>query len=141
MINLIINKKKISVKEGTTILEAAKENNIIIPHLCYCEGMHATGACRLCVVEIDGFRTLQPSCVTEAKEGMAIKTNSDKVRKARKVIFELMLSDHPKECLICSRNHVCEFQKLGEMLQVEEFRFEGEKSKNVIDASSVAIEL
>ncbi|MBP7653843.1 [FeFe] hydrogenase, group A [Candidatus Dependentiae bacterium] len=141
MISLIINKKKISVDEGITILEAAKQHNILIPHFCYCEGMHATGSCRLCVVEIEGYRTLQPSCVTEVKDGMVIKTNSDKVRKARKVIFELMLSDHPKECLICSRNHVCEFQRLGEILQVENFRFEGEKSKNVIDASSAAIEL
>jgi len=129
------------VPEGTTIFEAAKMNNILIPHFCYMENVHQIGSCRICVVEIEGYRTLQASCVTEAKQGMVIHTNSAKVRSARKVIYELMLSDHPKECLVCSRNQVCEFQRLGEFVQVEDFRFEGQKSKNTIDASSPAIEL
>ena len=141
MIELTINNKLIKVKEGTTVFEAAHENHIIIPHFCYIENVHQIGSCRICVVEIEGYRTLQASCMTEAKQGMVVHTNSEKVRGARKVIYELMLSDHPKECLVCSRSQICEFQRLGEMMQVEDFRFEGEKSKNCIDDSSPAIEL
>ncbi len=139
MVNLKVNNKNISVNEGTTILEAAKSNNILIPNFCYMEGVHQVGACRICVVEVEGVKTLQASCVTPVREGMVVHTNSARVRKARKVLYELMLSNHPKDCLGCSRNQNCEFQKLGELIQVEEFRFEGEKSKNVIDDSSPSI--
>ncbi|MHB1394568.1 MAG: NADH-dependent [FeFe] hydrogenase, group A6 [Clostridia bacterium] len=139
MINLTINNKKISVEEGTTILEAAKQNNILIPSLCYLEGVHKLGSCRICVVELEGAKNLQASCITPVSEGMVIHTNSDRVRKARKVLYELMLSDHPKECLQCSRNQNCEFQKLGEVIQIEESRFEGGSSKSFIDTSSPSI--
>ncbi|NLY43430.1 MAG: 2Fe-2S iron-sulfur cluster binding domain-containing protein [Clostridiaceae bacterium] len=139
MVNLTINNKKISVPEGYTIFEAAKENNILIPHFCYMEGVHQIGSCRICVVEVEGAKTLQASCVTQVREGMVVRTNSERVRRARKVLYELMLSDHPKDCLSCSRNQSCEFQKLGELIQIEEFRFEGEKSKTSIDDSSPAI--
>jgi len=139
MVNLIINNKKISVKEGTTILEAAKQNNILIPNFCYMEGVHQIGACRICVVEVEGAKTLQASCVTAASEGMVVKTNSERVRKARKVLYELMLSDHPKDCLSCSRNQSCEFQKLGDLMQIKDFRFEGKQSKNIKDDTSPSI--
>lgn len=139
MINLTINNKKISVEEGTTILEAAKQKNILIPSLCYLEDVHKFGSCRICVVEVEGAKNLQASCITPATEGMVIHTNSDRVRRARKVLYELMLSDHPKECLQCSRNQNCEFQKLGELIQIEESRFEGEHSKNIVDTSSPSI--
>ncbi len=139
MINLTVNNRIISASEGATILEAAKQNNILIPNFCYMEGVHQVGACRICVVEVEGAKNLQASCVTPVREGMVVHTNSARVRKARKVLYELMLSDHPKDCLGCSRNQNCELQKLGELIQVEEFRFEGEKSKNIIDDSSPSI--
>jgi NADP-reducing hydrogenase subunit HndD len=139
MVNLIINNKEISVNEGTTILEAAKQHNILIPTFCYLEGMHQTGSCRICVVEVEGAKTLLASCITEVAEGMIVKTNTEKVRKARKLIYELMLSDHPKDCLSCSRNQNCELQKLGEIIQVSESRLEGEKSRAIIDNSSPSI--
>ncbi len=139
MINLTINNKKVQAKEGMTILEAAKENNIIIPQLCYLEGVHQIGSCRICVVEVEGARTLQSSCMVKVREGMVVRTNTKKVREARKVIYELMLSDHPRNCLNCARSHDCEFQKLGELLQIEDFRFEGERSKTYIDDSSPSI--
>jgi len=139
MINVKINNKEISVQEGTTILEAAKQENIMIPSLCYLEGVHKFGSCRICVVEVDGARNLQASCITPVTEGMVIHTNSERVRKARKVLYELMLSDHPKECLQCSRNQNCEFQKLGELMQLDQSRLEGEHSKNIIDATSPSI--
>jgi NADH-quinone oxidoreductase subunit G/NADP-reducing hydrogenase subunit HndD len=91
------------------------------------------------VVEVEGAKNLQASCMTPASEGMIVHTNSDRVRRARKVLYELMLSDHPKECLQCSRSQDCEFQKLGELIQIEHSRFEGENSKDFIDASSPSI--
>ncbi|NSW89847.1 MAG: iron hydrogenase small subunit [Firmicutes bacterium] len=139
MVNLIINNKKISVPEGTTILEAAKQHNILIPSFCYLEGVHKVGSCRICVVEVEGAKTLQASCITTVREGMVVRTNTEKVRKARKLIYELMLSDHPKDCLNCARNQNCELQKLGEVIQISESRFEGEKSKMKIDNSSPSI--
>ncbi|RNC29689.1 MAG: NADP-reducing hydrogenase subunit HndC [Candidatus Dichloromethanomonas elyunquensis] len=135
MINLTINGKQISVAEGTTILEAAKQNNIDIPNLCYLEGVHKFGSCRICVVEVEGARNLQASCMVPAREGMVVKTNTEKVRKARKLLYELILSDHPKDCLSCERNKSCELQELGDRLGVTEARFEGERSKSLEDFS------
>ncbi len=139
MVNLIINNKEISCKEGLTIIEAAKENNILIPNLCYLENVHKIGSCRMCVVEVEGEKNLQASCMVPVREGMVVKTNSQRVKKARKVVYELMLSDHPSECLSCSRNQNCEFQELGEMLKVDESRFKGEVSKPYLDESSPSI--
>ncbi len=139
MVNITINNKKMSVEEGLTILEAAKKHNILIPNFCYMEGVHELGACRICVVEVEGAKTLMASCVTTLKEGMVVHTNSARARKARKVLYELMLSDHPKECLGCARNQQCELQKLGEMIQIKDFRFEGDKSKHFIDDTSPSI--
>jgi NADH-quinone oxidoreductase subunit G/NADP-reducing hydrogenase subunit HndD len=139
MVNLVINNKAVQVKEGTTIFEAAKQNNIIIPHLCYMENVHKIGSCRICVVEVDGMKNLMASCMTEAKEGMVVHTNSERVRNVRKIIYELMLSDHPKNCLTCWRNQNCELQQLGNLIQIDEYRYEGAKSKDFIDNSSPSI--
>ncbi|KJS22624.1 MAG: ferredoxin [Clostridiaceae bacterium BRH_c20a] len=139
MVNLIINNKKISVPEETTILEAAKQNNILIPNLCYLENIHKIGSCRICVVEVEGMRNLQASCMVTVREGMKVYTNSERVKKTRNVLFELMLSDHPKDCLKCERNQKCELQKLGEQIQIKEARFEGQKSQEVMDISSPSI--
>jgi NADP-reducing hydrogenase subunit HndD len=139
MVNLVINNKNISAEEGITILEAAKKNNIIIPSLCHLDCVHQVGSCRICVVEVEGTKNLQASCMLTVREGMVVRTNTEKVKKARKVLYELILSDHPKDCLNCSRNQNCELQKVGELLQVNECRFEGEKSKDMIDDSSPSI--
>lgn len=138
-VHLTINGKQIASDPGRSVLEAAREANILIPHLCYLEGVHQAGACRICVVEIEGVRNLQASCVIEVKEGMVVKTNTERVKKARRLLFELMLSDHPRDCLACSRNQSCEFQHLAEMIQITEDRFEGEKSKNLVDNSSPSV--
>lgn len=139
MVNLTINNKMISVEDGTTILEAAKQNNILIPTMCYLEDVHKLGSCRICVVEQEGMKNLQASCITQVTEGMKIQTNTKRVRDARKVIYELMISDHPKDCLKCGRNRNCEFQELGELIQIDSSRFEGEKSKEYIDDTSPSI--
>jgi len=139
MVNLKINNKEISCNESLTIIEAAKENNILIPNLCYLEDIHKIGSCRMCVVEVEGEKNLQASCMVPVKEGMVVKTNTQRVKRARKVVYELMLSDHPSDCLSCGRNQNCEFQELGEMLKVDESRFEGEVSKPFLDESSPSI--
>ena len=135
MINLNINGKAVQAPDGCTIIEAAKFNNILIPNLCYLENTHAIGSCRICVVEVEGAKTLQASCITKANEGMVIKTNSEKVRNARRVLYELLLSDHNKDCLSCRRNQSCELQDLGKTLGVEESRFEGAMLPCIADTS------
>jgi len=135
MVNVTINGKKIAVPKESTIMEAAKACNIRIPNLCYLENVHKFGSCRICVVEVEGAKTLQASCITQVQEGMNINTNSKRVRSARKVLYELLLSDHVKSCLSCKRNQSCELQELGKTLGVEETRFKGEHSKSEIDST------
>lgn len=139
MINLTINGKNVSVPDNSTILDAAKELNIYIPTLCYLEDAHKIGSCRICVVEVEGARTLQASCVTPVSEGMVVKTNTARVRNARKVMYELVLSDHPKDCLSCERNQNCELQKVGDIIQANDSEYDGEKSKDFVDFSSPSI--
>jgi NADP-reducing hydrogenase subunit HndD len=135
MINLTINGKNVVAPDGCTIMEAAEYNQIHIPGLCHLKNIHSIGSCRICVVEVEGAKNLQASCITKAVDGMNIKTNSARVKKARKVLYELMLSDHYQDCLSCKRNTTCELQALGKLLGVEESRFEGERSSDLIDAS------
>lgn len=142
MVSLTINNKHIECADGITIIEAAKANGINIPSFCYLEGVHQIGSCRVCVVEVEGARTLQASCMAKVREGMVVKTNTEQVRKARKVVYELLMSDHNQNCLVCSRSGSCEFQELGETLQIhEENPYEGEKSKEgFMDSSNPSIE-
>lgn len=139
MVNITINNRKIAANEGETIMEAARRNNINIPSLCWLEGVHRIGSCRICVVEVEGAKTLQASCIVPVQEGMVIRTNTEKVRKTRKLLYELIMSDHPRECLSCARNQNCELQKLGGMISADNDRFAGERSKSDIDDSSPSI--
>jgi len=136
MVNLTINNIPVTAGEGTTIMEAARENNINIPSLCYIKDIHKVGVCRICVVEVEGAKSLQASCMTEVREGMVVRTNTSKVRNARKVLYELILSDHSHDCLSCTRNQNCELQAMGVVLGVETSRFEGERSSFHVDASA-----
>ncbi len=135
MVNLTINGKPVTVPEGTTLLDAAKSVGIEIPSLCYLKNVHQYGSCRICVVEVEGMRNLQASCITKVREGMVVHTNSAKVRKNRKILYELMLSNHSKDCLSCDRNQTCELQALGEKLGVTECRLEGERGECHVDIS------
>ena len=135
MLQLTINGKHIEVPEGTTIMEAARMNSIDIPSLCYLRDINAIGSCRICVVEVAGAKTLQASCITQAVQGMEVYTNSKIVRESRKVLYELILSDHDKDCLVCTRNQSCELQKLGIRLGVERSRFEDEHAPRRRDVS------
>ena len=133
-IHLTINGKPCEAVKGNTILKAAQANGIRIPTLCYLDKIHQFGACRICVVEVEGMRNLQASCMVEAQEGMVIHTNSKRVRDARKVLYQLLLSDHNQDCLACERNQDCELQALGRELGVTENRFEGAKNEVGVDA-------
>jgi hydrogenase, Fe-only len=135
MINLTINGIKVTVPEDTTIMEAAKSIGVHIPNLCYLSNVHQFGSCRICVVEVEGAKTLQASCLAKAGEGMVVRTNTKKVRDARRVLYELLLSDHDKDCLSCTRNQSCELQELGKTLGVEKTRFEGEHNDRGLDTS------
>ncbi|MCX8110498.1 MAG: NADH-dependent [FeFe] hydrogenase, group A6 [Syntrophorhabdaceae bacterium] len=139
MIRLTINGKEIEVENGATILEAAKKANINIPTLCYLPEVQAIGACRVCLVEIEGIGNLQAACVHPAVNGMKVYTNTERVRLARKFSVEMILSNHPMDCLACPRNLNCELQKIAHELGVNEIRFTGEKSKGIIDDSSPSI--
>lgn len=136
MVNIKINGKPVEVQEGKTILEAARENNIHIPTLCYLKDLNQIGACRMCLVEIKGARALQAACVYPVSEGLEIYTNSAKVRKARKSTLELILSNHEKKCLTCIRNRNCELQKLCDELGVDNIRYEGKNVHYELDTSS-----
>lgn len=118
MVNLIIDNMKVQVPEGTTILDAAKMNNILIPHLCYLKDLNEIGACRVCVVEIEGINRLVTACNNVVEEGMVIYTNSPKVREARRTNVELILSQHDARCATCVRSGNCSLQRIANDLGI-----------------------
>jgi len=140
MVELTINDINVKAEEGMTILDAAKSVGIEIPTLCHMKDLFPTGACRMCVVEVEGMRGLTPSCAYPVQEGMKIQTNSPRVRRSRKVIVELLVENHPQDCLVCVRNKNCELQDLSERYGIREHRFVGEKKEHAIDISSAAME-
>jgi iron-only hydrogenase group A len=140
MVQLEINDLKINAEEGMTILDAAKSVGISIPTLCHLKDLAPTGACRICSVEVDGQRGLVPSCAFPVYNGMVVHTNSARVRRARKTIVELLIENHPQDCLVCVRNKNCELQDLAETYSVREHRYIGETKSHAIDISSTSME-
>ena len=126
MVNLTIDGKQISVKENTTIMEAARLNDINIPKLCYLKDINEIAACRVCVVELEGKEKLVTSCNNVCEEGMVIYTNSPKVRKHRKTTVELILSQHDCQCVICPRSGNCSLQQIANDLNIVEIPFKME---------------
>ena len=122
-ITLTINGSEVTAHEGMTILEVAQENGTDIPTLCYWKDLSPTGACRVCVVEVEGSRTLVASCHTPVTPGMTIHTHSPKVLEARKVIVELLLASHPDSCLVCDKANVCELRNVATDLEIGLPRF------------------
>ncbi|MBC8206639.1 MAG: iron hydrogenase small subunit [Kiritimatiellales bacterium] len=139
MINLTIDNSPIEVAEGLSVLEACKQAGIKIPTLCYLEKIQAIGACRVCLVEIEGVHDLVASCVMPVSEGMKVSTNNRRVREARKVVVELLLSEHDGDCQTCDRNEDCELQNLAHDLGIKELRYEGEKALRCKDNSMVGL--
>ena len=142
MITVTINNQKVEIENGATILDAANKADIHIPTLCYMN-LHGTenkiGTCRVCVVEVEGRKNLVPACCTESLDGMVVHTNSLRVIKARRTVVELLLSDHPNECLTCARNQNCELQALAAEMGIRKIKYQGVQSKYEKDTSSYSI--
>ncbi len=138
-IKLNIDGIDVEVEKGTTVLQAARKANIDIPTLCFLKGINAAGDCRMCIVEIEGKRALTPSCNTLAEDGMVVKTNTDKVNESRKIVLDLILSTHNRDCLTCVRNGNCELQELCKKFGITNVEYEGEKVKPHIDDLSPSI--
>lgn len=122
-VSVEINEKKITVPFGTTILEACKENQVHVPTLCHHDDLCVAGVCRICVVEVEGFKTLQAACAFPITSPIKIKTSTPDVRKARRHIIDLMLSEHYGECYSCLRNENCELQSLAKEYGVDGYTF------------------
>jgi NADH-quinone oxidoreductase subunit G len=144
MIKLTINNTPVTVEKGATILEAAATIDIKIPTLCHftidCVNIeHRSGSCRICVVEVENRRNLAPACCTPAEDGMVVKTNTIRAINARRTMLDLLLSDHPKECLTCEQNGKCQLQDLASELDLHHLLYTGEESKYEVDLANKAI--
>ena len=136
-VNIKINGMELSVPKNYTILQAAREAGFYIPTLCFLKEINEIGACRICVVEVKKARSLVASCVYPVAEGMEIYTNSERVQRSRKMTLELLLSNHNRSCLSCSRSGSCELQALCREYGIEdEGRFDGEKTESNFDTST-----
>lgn len=133
MVNLTIDGKQISVKENTTIMEAAASNGIPIPHLCYLKEINEIAACRVCVVELEGKDRLITSCNNVVKEGMVIHTNSPKVRRHRRTNVELILSQHNCECVTCPRSGNCMLQTVANDLNILDIPYKMKIEKQALE--------
>lgn len=138
-VKLTIDGKEVEVNEGITVLQAAKQIGIDIPTLCFLKDVNQAGECRICIVEIEGRRGFVPSCRTIVEEGMKIKTNTIELNEARRIILDLILSAHHRDCLTCVRNGNCELQALADKFGVTEIHYEGQKEKVFIDEISPSI--
>ena len=144
MINITINDIEISVPEGFTILQAAKEIGVHIPTLCHFYRketgyVNQVGTCRVCMVEVEGRRNLLPACSTKITDGMKINTSSQRAIKARREMVELFLSNHPKDCLVCEKNRDCELQSLAAELGIREIKYNGHINSYKKDKTSASI--
>ena len=139
MVHLTINGIPVEVEEGTTILEAARKINIDIPTLCFLKDINEVGDCRMCVVEVEGNRGFATACIQKVAEGMVVKTSTPAVIEARKIVLDLILSNHDRECLTCTRNGTCELQKLAQEFYVDEIKYQGSRNRHKIDDISPSI--
>ena len=139
MVNLTIDNQKVTVPKGTTILEAAKTAGIDIPTLCFLKEINEVGDCRMCIVEVEGRRGFATSCIQTVEEGMIVHTNTQNVLEARHVILDLIISNHAKDCLTCTRSGNCELQALATKFNVLNIEFEGERAEHKIDDLSPSI--
>ena len=139
MINLTIDNQEITVPEGTTILDAAKQAGIDIPTLCFLKDINEVGDCRMCIVEVEGRKGFATSCIQTVEEGMVVHTHTPSVLEARHVILDLIISNHAKDCLTCTRSGNCELQKLAVKFNVLSVEFPGEMTKHRVDDLSPSI--
>jgi len=139
MPKIFVNNKEIEVAANTTILDASRTLGLHIPTLCNYEGKASIGACRVCLVEVEGAKTLVASCSTPVTEGMKIHTNNQRVREARRTVVELILSEHEGSCQYCTRSEDCELKAIASHLGIEDIHYKGEKPVVQIDNSTPAL--
>lgn len=139
MVNVTIDGRKLQVPKSATVLTAAKTAGINVPSLCYHPELRPEGACRVCVVEVEGAKTLVASCVYPVNEGMVVHTNTAAVREARKTVVELLLANHPQDCLSCQRNTNCELQTIAADMGIRKVRFDGVKKNLPLDANNPSL--
>ena len=139
MVHLTIDGQQIAVQEGTTILEAAKQAKIDIPTLCFLKGINEVGDCRMCIVEVEGRRGFATSCIEKVQEGMVVHTNTQNVIDARRVVLDLIISNHKVDCLTCVRSGNCELQTLARKFNVLDVEFQGTIAEHEIDDLSPSI--
>jgi bidirectional [NiFe] hydrogenase diaphorase subunit len=132
---LVIDEQEVSARAGQTILEVARENDIDIPTLCHLEGLSDVGACRLCLVEIKGSNKLLPACVATVQEGMEVSTNTDRLRKHRHAILELLFAERNHICSVCVSNGHCELQALAQEQGLTHVRLPYRNPELTVDAS------
>ncbi len=140
MLTIEVNGRKIEAKSGEMLLDALRRAGIKVPTLCHMEGLFPTGACRMCVVELEGRPGLVPSCAFPVADGLKVKTHSDRAIRARKTIVELLLANHPDDCLYCVRNGSCQLQELAAELGVRQRRIRGARSEHQMDVSNPALD-
>lgn len=133
MITLTIDGQTVQTRPGATVWEAAQAAGVKIPTLCHLADLTPEGACRVCVVEVEGARGLVTACTYPANAGMVVRTNSAVIREARRAVVELILANHPQECLTCQRNLECELQSLAQQLHITSVAYEGERRQYAID--------
>lgn len=139
LVTLTIDAQEVKVEKGTTILQAAKQAGIDIPTLCFLKDINEVGDCRMCIVEVEGRRGFATSCIQTVEEGMSVHTNTQNVLEARHVILDLIISNHAKDCLTCTRSGNCELQNLATKFNISKVEFEGEKLEHKIDDLSPSI--
>ena len=139
MVNITIDGRKLQAPKSYTVLQAAKAGGINVPSLCYHPELRPEGACRVCAVEVEGAKSLVASCVYPVNEGMVVRTNTPAVREARKMVVELLLANHPQDCLSCQRNTNCELQTMAADLGIRKVRFDGVKKNLPLDANNPSL--
>ena len=138
-VTLTIDDQEVKAKKGTTILQAARQAGIDIPTLCFLKDINEVGDCRMCIVEVEGRRGFATSCIQTVEEGMVVHTNTPNVLEARHVILDLIISNHAKDCLTCTRSGNCELQALAVKFNISKVEFEGERIEHKIDDLSPSI--
>src|SRR3990172_2367522 len=140
MLKITVDGKQTEVPPGSMILDAAKKLNVEIPTLCFLnledlKVNNMAASCRVCVVEVEGRKNLAPACATPVTDGMVVKSNTVRVLNARKIAVELLMSDHPKDCLVCAKSGECDLQDVAEKFGIREIRYEGAMSTYRKDSS------
>ena len=138
-VKLTIDGKEVEIEKGSTVLQAARKANIDIPTLCFLKEINGAGDCRMCLVEIEGRRGFSPSCITQAEEGMVVRTDTPEINESRRIMLDLILSTHNRDCLTCVRNGNCELQALAEKFGVTGIEYDGQKVEPTLDEISPSI--